>query len=535
MLAGVALTLIHRAPRLAVPAGTAVHIAIANPTSAKVLRSVAHDHVNVSPVDNHMDRVSFFDGSRVVAEVGVLRNGTVQQPVDYTKARVPYGNWLAYQPALLFGFGALFVLMAAVAPLRRVRNVDVAAVLTLVAPVVLLQHRYVAASVVSAVPGLLYLVGRSAWLALGPDSSPAPTVPLLDRLTPGLGVGERVRVLRLVLGALALTFVMVAFTSPDPVDVISAVMEGATKLVHGVLPYGHMPGDVVHGDTYPLLSYALYAPLALIAPVHSTWDDVDGALVLTAVVALFGAGALYRAFAGRRPARDPGLEAAGLRAALVWLTFPPLLVVVSTGTTDVAMSVMLLFAVLLYRRPAVSCTLLAIAGWFKLAPFALVPVWLAPLRGRRLLAGVAGLAGVSAVVLIVLVAVGGIGGPRAMVHAMSYQFSRGSNQSVWAVVPVSWLQPLAQAAALALIAALTVRFHRAPELLEQRERLAAAAGAVLIAVQLAAYYWAFLYLVWVLPLFVLTVLGQREPATATAPATAPSAPMGPFVPVPAGK
>ncbi len=535
VLAGAALTLTHHAPRLAVPAGAAIRFATTNPLSAKVVRAVGYNHVNVSPVDAHMDRVSFFDGPRVVAEVGVLRNGMVQQPVDYTRARVPYGNWLSYQPAVLFGLGALFVLMAAVAPLRRLRNLDVLAVLSLVAPVVLLQHRYIAASVLSALPGLLYLMGRSAWLALGPGPSPAPAVPLLDRLTPGLGARERVRVLRLLLGALALTFLMVAFTSPDPVDVISAVMEGATRLVHGVLPYGHMPGDVVHGDTYPVLSYALYAPLALIAPVHSTWDNVDGALVLTAIVALVGAAGVFRAFAGRRAAREPDLEAAGLRAALVWLTFPPLLTIVSTGTTDVVLAVMVLFAVLLYRRPAASCTLLAVAGWFKLAPFTLVPVWLALLRGRRLIAGLAALAGVSLVVLIVLLAVGGAGGPAAMVHAMSYQFSRGSPQSLWAVVTVSWIQPVAQAAALALIAALTVRFFRTPELVEQRERLAAAAAAVLIAVQLVADYWAFLYLVWVLPLFVLTVLGQREPAPAADPVTAPRTPVGPLVPVAAGK
>jgi hypothetical protein len=535
VLAGAALTLTHRAPRLAVPAQTAVRVATANPVSAKVMRAVAYDHVNVSSVDARMDRVSFFEGPRVVAEVGVLRDGTVQEPVDYTRARVPYGNWLAYQPALLFGLGALFVLMVGVAPLRRLRNLDVLAVLSLVAPVVLLQHRYIAASVLSAVPGLLYLMVRSAWLAFGADASPAGAMPLLDRLTPGLGARERVRVLRLLLAALAIAFVMVAFTSPDPVDVISAVMEGATRLIHGVLPYGHLPGDVVHGDTYPLLSYALYTPLALVAPVYSSWDSVDGALALTAVVALLGAGGLFRALAGRRPDRDPGLEAAGLRAALAWLSFPPLLVIVSTGTTDVVLAVMLLLAVLVYRRPAASCTVLAVAGWFKLAPFALVPVWLAPLRGRRLLAGVGALAGVSLVVLILLVAVGGRGGPEAMLHAISYQFSRGSPQSLWAVVSVGWLQPIAQAAALALIAALTVRFFRAPELLERRERLAAAAAAVLIAVQMVADYWAFLYLVWVLPLLVLAVLGQREPAPAIDPIAAQPTAVGALVPAAAGK
>jgi hypothetical protein len=536
LLAGAALTVAHRAPALAVPAPVAVHTAVSNPVAAKVLRKVSYDHVNVSPVDSHMDRVSFFAGPRIAAEVAVGPGGVVQQAVDFTRLRVPYGNWLAYEPGMLVGLGALFVLMAGVAPLRRLRNLDVLAVLSLIAPVVLLEHRYVAASVVSAVPGLLYLMGRSARLAFA-DAEPvaAPSVPLLHCIAPGVGTRERVRVLRLLLGAVALIFVMVAFTSPDPVDVISAVMEGATNLVHGLLPYGHMPGDVVHGDTYPLLSYALYTPVALMAPVHSSWDSVDIALVLTAIVALVGAGALFRATAHRRRTRDPEAEESGLRAALVWLTFPPLLIIVSTATTDVVLAVMVLFAVLLYRRPGCSCALLAAAGWFKLAPAALAPIWLAPLRGRRLLAGLAGFAAVSAVMVAMLVAVGGTGGPAAMVHAMSYQFSRGSPQSLWTVLSLGWVQPIAQAAALALIAALTVHFMRRPALANERERLAAAAAAVLIAVQLVADYWAFLYLVWVLPLLVLSMLGQRKPATVTEPVTEPSTPVGSLVPVPAGK
>jgi Glycosyltransferase family 87 len=343
---------------------------------------------------------------------------------------------------------------------------------------------------------------------------------VFEALTSELDVAGRVRVLRVLALAMALVFVMVGVSSPLPVDVIYAVMEGATRLVHGVIPYGHMPGDIVHGDTYPLFSYVAYMPLAVLSPVSSTWDSVDLALGAAVAMTLAGAGALFRAVAGAARAgasrRTAEAEAAGLRAALIWLSFPALLITVSTGTTDVVLAVLLLFAVLLWRRPGASCAMLAVAGWFKLAPFALVPIWLAPLRGRRLLTGLAALAGVSLAMLALLVGFGGTGGPAAMAHAMAFQFSRGSPQSLWTVLGVGWLQPLAQAGALALIAGATVRLWRDPELAADRVRIAALAAAVLLALQLVADYWAFLYVAWVVPLMAISLLAEPVPARRTA-------------------
>ncbi len=254
------------------------------------------------------------------------------------------------------------------------RNLDVAAALSLLAPVVLLQKRYVDASVLAAVPGLGYLLMvRCALKGVGPASRPPPCTPLLDVLTPRWDAQRRVRLLRLVLFALALVFVMVTVSSREAVDVAYAVMEGATKLVGGVLPYGHMPGDVIHGDTYPLLSYALYTPLAWISPVRSTWDSVDLALAASAAAVLgvawaplqlSGPGPACRAASDARPEQ----ELAGLRAALTWLAFPPLLATASTGTTDVVLAGMLVLAVLLWRRPGAAAGLLAVGAWFKLAP-----------------------------------------------------------------------------------------------------------------------------------------------------------------------
>lgn len=512
LFAALALSLAHHAPRPAVPAPRAIQAALHDATTRDALTGSHWTSVQVAPLDARVDRVTFFSGSQLVVEVAVQSDGTVLASVNDRAAQVPYGDWIAYEPALLVGLCALFVLMTAVTPWRRLRNVDVVAALSLVVGAVLFQHRYLAASLLVCAVGLLYLLVRCACRALGPALDVPSSTPLLAAITPRVDPARRVRWLRALLVALGIVFVMVGASSPGPVDVIFAVMEGATRLIHGVLPYGHMPPGVIHGDTYPILSYALYVPLALVSPVNSLWDSVEGGLALAVAAALISAWAVFRLTAGARgrrgAERPPELEEAGLRAALAWLAFPPVLITASTGTTDVVLGAMLALAVLLWRRPTASATLLAVAGWFKLAPFALLPVALAPLRGRRLVTALAGVGLVSLSGLVLLLAVGGVNGPSEMLHAVGYQFSRGSLQSVWSVLGIERLQPLGQACVLGLIAGAVVKLHRDPELARDRFRMAALCASILIGLQLAADYWAFLYLVWVVPLMSCSLLAQ---------------------------
>lgn len=528
LLALAGLTIAQSPARSPLTPQRAIRVALHDPSARAALAGDRWNTMTADPIDDRLERVSFFDHGRIVAEVAVDRTGHVELTQSFAGRPVPYGDWIAYEPAVLAGLAALFTLMAGVAPLRRMRNVDVAMILSLVAPVVLLQQRYVDASVVSALPGLSYLLGRCAWRALGPAPGSRSSVPLIVALTPGLRDVERVRWLRALVLALALIYLMVGISSPAPVDVAYAVMEGATKLVHGVLPYGHLPGDVVHGDTYPLLSYVLYVPIALIAPVTSTWNSVDAALAVAALAALATAWVLFRyaggvtrAHAGRvrRRVKAPAEQQEALRLALAWLAFPPLLAIVSSGTTDVVMALMLVVAILLWWRPAASSGLVAAAAWFKLAPLALLPIWLAPQRGRRLAASLAAVGGVSAVMVGTLLALGGLHGPVAMIHAMSYQFARGSPQSVWSALDVPGLQPVCEAALLGFVAAAAVRLRREPQLGEDPARIAALAAAVLIGLELASSYWAFLYLAWFAPLLCLSIHEPgAEPATRRMPA-----------------
>src|SRR5919204_556285 len=128
------------------------------------------------------------------------------------------------------------------------------------------------------------LIQRRTWLA----GVAVFAVTLAARLEPA----RRLRLLCLLTAAAALILVMVTVTSNQQSDVAYASMAGATLLAHGVLPYGHMPLDVVHGDTYPLLNYVAHVPAALLMPVRDGFDDTSGALLTAAAAALAAAGGL---------------------------------------------------------------------------------------------------------------------------------------------------------------------------------------------------------------------------------------------------
>jgi len=151
------------------------------------------------------------------------------------------------------------------------------------------------------------------------------------------------------------------------------------------------------------------------------------------------------------------------------------------------------------RRPLASASVVLIAGWFKIVPFALLPIWLARLRGRRLLVALGLIAGSTVLTLAALIALGGTGAPRAMLHGLAYQVDRRTLHAPLTLLHLDWLQPLAQAAVLALIAGATVRVRRDAALAGDPVRLAALAGAILLGLQLTGNYWTFLYLAWVVP------------------------------------
>jgi Glycosyltransferase family 87 len=374
-------------------------------------------------------------------------------------------------------------------------------------------------------PALTYLAIRCAWWGLGTDRPPRPSIPLHDHLTRQWSGAQQARMLRLVGLAAALILAVVGLTSVNVIDVGSAVMEGATRILHGLLPYGRIP-DVLHGDTYPIGSYLLYVPFAWLSPVRNIWDDPSTTLGVAVAAALLVAGGLWR-IAGRSSvdadaSGSSEAQRAGLRTMIAWLTFPPLLVTVTTGTTDVALAAMLVAVLLLWRRPGWSAAAVSGAAWFKLVPLALVPLLLARLRGRALACALAAIAITSAIMVTLLLALGGPVAPIRMLSAMSFQFTRGSQRSLWTVIGSVPLQQLAEAATVALIFGAVIRIRRDRVLSEDRGRIAGIAAAALLGLQISGNYWDYTYLVWAFPLIALSLLAQRPwPAKRVDPSRSP--------------
>ena len=117
----------------------------------------------------------------------------------------------------------------------------------------------------------------------------------------------------------------------------------------------------------------------------------------------------------------------------------------------------------------------------------------------------------SAPLLAVLLLFGGRHGLSDMLIAIGFQGSRTSSFTPWWLTGSVPLQQLVEAAVLALIVGAAVQLRRDRRLATDRTRLAALFSAVLLGLQLAASYWSFLYLVWVVPLVALMLCRPGEP------------------------
>lgn len=470
LIALVALFAAKGSDRLPLPAQTAVTAAKQDPAVANQLRAYGYDHTQVTRLDDATDRVSFFDGPRIRAIAAVDTSGHVQHTQTFKPGSPRYGSKTSDSPWLLAILGIAFFAATATRPLRSMRNLDVIALLAFAIPILAGDHQLLTLSVLSGYVPLAYLCARCVWRATHDENTPA--IPLVERIPAHY------------IAAAAIVLAFTAVGSSGAIDVGFASTAGATLLLHGTLPYGHMPAEVVHGDTYPLLNYVLYLPAAVIAPVRDAFDDTSGALLVGLAAALLTAIAMKSS-----------------RLTLAWLCFPPVVVAVAAGTNDLLLALAIAAALAYGSRSILALTA---GAWIKLAPIALLPMWLVRTRGRNVMPAAALTAALTALLLIL----GGPGAIKDMLHALSFQFSRGNAQSAWSLLGIEALQPVAQAAVIAGIAWATTRADRL--------NLAAASGAILAALQLSAGNWTYLYAVWLFPALALALLGAgATPGRAT--------------------
>jgi hypothetical protein len=475
--------------KLPLPRQQAVRAALADPAVKKQLAAHGWNRVRVGRLDSRLARVTFFDGPRIRAVAAVDAHGIAEHTQVYAPGSSLYGSSLSDAPWLLALLALGFILAAATRPLLSMRNLDVLALLALVVPIVAGDHQLLELSVLSGYIPLAYLCWRLVRRATRAEPSAAaaaaqPLIPL-----PGK------RALGYAIGAAAALLAIVAISSPGAIDVGFASTAGATLLLHGTLPYGHMPADVLHGDTYPLLNYVLYIPAAAVAPVRDAFDDTSSAVLVAFAAALVVAVAL-------RPS--------GSRTVLAWLCFPPLAVAVASGTNDVLLAAAVALALAAASRSGRAALALTAGAWIKLAPLALLPIWLARTHGRPLLRAIGAAAVLSAALAAWVLVLGGFAGIDHMLSAMSFQLSRGTLQSAWALLGLGPAQQVAQAATIALIAWAVLSARRTAT---DPARLAALSGAVLAALQLSASNWSYLYVVWLFPCAALALIADRAPLT----------------------
>jgi hypothetical protein len=153
--------------------------------------------------------------------------------------------------------------------------------------------------------------------------------------------------------------------------------------------------------------------------------------------------------------------------------------------------------------------MIALAGLAKFAPLALAPLlathglhdrpW--GERLRRLALFALAFAAVAAAVLVPFV-----DDPRVFWdRTLGFQAGRDAPFSLWGLHDLPVAQRVVQAGALLLALSVAVLPRR-----RDLAGLCALAAAVLIALQLAADYWFYLYLVWFFPLLFLALLAPRS-------------------------
>jgi hypothetical protein len=374
-------------------------------------------------------------------------------------------------------------------------------------------------------PVLLYLLGRALRIGLG-------------------GRGEGIRPVWptawLVAAALFLVGIRVGLNAADAgtIDVGYASVVGADRIAHGEQLYDNFPDDVSEGDTYGPVNYLAYVPFEAIWPWHGTWDDLPASHVAATVFDLATIALL--ALLGFRIRPGPAGRRLAATLAFAWAAYPYTAYALESNSNDTLVAVLLAATLVLLARPAARGVLSALAGLTKFAPLVIAPMLITyrpagpvtgeagALRARASSAPAspappAGAAVcmaafiVTAAVMLLWPAIDpGLG--TFWDRTIGYQADRNSPFSIWGQVPA--LEPL-RIALLVGVVALAIAFAFWPRR-KTLVQVAALGAALIIALQLTAMHWFYLYIVWFFPLLLVALAcgedrlspEEREPAPA---------------------
>jgi glycosyl transferase family 87 len=488
----------------ATPAGFLINparaLAIAK-TSPKLL-AIHRTHHPLHYIVEQMVRshyeIFFYYHGKVVADQVVLPTG--QLGPTYTGAliqgiyaRGQYGG-IFDSPWLLGSFTAMFLL-----PLLLLRGrswldrLDIAVVLAFFASYGLFDHTHLESAVWLFYPPLVYLLVRMLIRGL----RPRPSRGRLD---------SRLPTAVLVVGLLALIGGRI-YANLDPasvLDVATASALGAYKILHGHSIYYYSLG---HPDTYGPIAYLAYVPF--VAIWHGSWyylPAARAAAIAFDLLTIAGLIAFGMRFRGGRDGRRLGLLLAWL-----WAACPFSLLGMVKSTNDGLVALLVVLIMLVLTSPIKRGILVGLGAASKFFPAVLLPL-VAVGQGEQEEGTV------RKVILACAITVGGAfaifmpsGGLKELwQHTLGYQLTRTDVFSIWALhaslAPIKVVLELA-AVGLSLLVAFRPRGRRTVA------QVSALAATVIIAVQLPALHWFYLYIVWFLPLVLIAVLANDPPVT----------------------
>lgn len=439
-----------------------------------------------------------------------------------------FGGKILLRPYVWAAFCLVFLL--GLADLRRplrLPNLDLVALLSFSVSLAFFDRGEIFASVPLVYPPLVYLLVRGLVVGVRGRGDPLrPTWPtwaiaLVCVFALGFRIGLNLEQPRGV------------------IDVGLANVVGASRILDGQMPYGHMPqrgdlepcgpedadGDVreriqtngrceaavERGDTYGPVSYLAYVPGTALFPWSGRWDALPAAHVTSItfdLLVVLGLVLVGRRFGGNRLAA---------LLAFAWAAYPFTAYTLNANTNDALMPAFLVLGFWLASSPWARGTAVALAGWTKFGALLLAPLWAAypRLEPRRLARFALAFAAASAAAFSILLLEPSLQEAARTFwgRTFGFQLERDSPFSLWgwgqyhaAGIPdLGVVQPVLAGAVIGLALAVGVFPGKKGPL-----ELAALTAAVLVAFQLALTHWFYLYLPWVLPFVALWLLLPRS-------------------------
>ena len=435
--------------------------------------------------------------------------------------------WLAFCAIFLLGLGNL----------RRpfsLRNLDLLALLAFTPSLYFFNRGEVFWSVPLAIPPLLYVIGRLAWIGVrGRPTRTPPTWPAWVLLAAtvflvGFRIGLNVQ------------------APYSVIDVGYAGVIGAHRIANGEAPYGHFPvqgnrpacglpdaeGEIRNriqtngrcessndrGDTYGPVSYLAYVPGFALFGWSGKWggDTLPAAHFTSLAWDLIVVAGLV--LVGRRYGGN-WLAAA---LAFAWAAYPFTQYTSNSNTNDAIPAAFLVWGFWLATSPWARGSAVALSGWTKFSTLIVAPLWLtyptAP-RARPLAFVTAFVLATLAAFSILLLEPDVVEAVRTFAdRTFLWQLDRESPFSPWgwgqyhaAGIPdLKLVQRVLQA--LLLVGAIAVAFvpRRKSPL-----QLAALTGALVAGFELVLEHWSYLYIPWFYAFAAFAFLAgppRREPA-----------------------